>query len=79
MQLYCDTCQRFLADRLVEGICPNKTCNALARGDQCEICSTMLNPTELIEPKCKVRCPVLRFFLSINTLIEACIVSLSQH
>ncbi|GJN02112.1 hypothetical protein PR202_ga19434 [Eleusine coracana subsp. coracana] len=53
-QLYCDTCQRFLADRLVEGICPNKTCNAPARGDQCEICSTMLNPTELIEPKCKV-------------------------
>ncbi|TVU14947.1 hypothetical protein EJB05_38444 [Eragrostis curvula] len=53
-ELYCDTCQKFLADRLVEGICPNKTCNAPARGDQCEICSTMLNPTELIEPKCKV-------------------------
>ncbi|KAG2553788.1 hypothetical protein PVAP13_9KG622000 [Panicum virgatum] len=53
-QLYCDTCQRFLADRLVEGTCPNKVCNAAARGDQCETCSTLLNPTELIDPKCKV-------------------------
>ena len=54
LQLYCDTCQRFLADRLVEGTCPNKVCNAAARGDQCETCSTLLNPTELIDPKCKV-------------------------
>ncbi|CAL4938253.1 unnamed protein product [Urochloa decumbens] len=53
-QLYCDTCQRFLADRLVEGTCPNKACNASARGDQCETCSSLLNPTELIDPKCKV-------------------------
>ncbi|AQL08647.1 Methionine--tRNA ligase cytoplasmic [Zea mays] len=53
-QLYCDTCQKFLADRLVEGTCPNKVCNASARGDQCETCSTLLNPTELIDPKCKV-------------------------
>ncbi|KAL6867594.1 hypothetical protein ACP4OV_015618 [Aristida adscensionis] len=52
-QLYCDMCQRFLADRLVEGTCPNKVCNAPARGDQCENCSAMLNPTELIDPKCK--------------------------
>ncbi|KAL5679624.1 hypothetical protein ACJX0J_006009, partial [Zea mays] len=53
-QLYCDMCQKFLADRLVEGTCPNKVCNASARGDQCETCSTLLNPTELIDPKCKV-------------------------
>jgi len=54
-QLYCDTCQRFLADRLVEGACPTQGCtNKAARGDQCDQCSHMLNPTELIDPKCKV-------------------------
>ncbi|KAG2661262.1 hypothetical protein PVAP13_1KG494300 [Panicum virgatum] len=54
-QLYCDTCQRFLADRLVEGACPTQGCtNKAARGDQCDKCSHMLNPTELIDPKCKV-------------------------
>ena len=55
LQLYCDTCQRFLADRLVEGKCPTEGCNyEAARGDQCENCSKLLNPTELIDPKCKV-------------------------
>lgn len=54
-QLYCDTCQRFLADRLVEGTCPTLDCNYdSARGDQCEKCGKLLNPTELKDPKCKV-------------------------
>ncbi|XP_074571244.1 putative methionine--tRNA ligase isoform X1 [Curcuma longa] len=53
-QLYCDTCQRFLADRLVEGTCPTLNCNyESARGDQCENCGKLLNPTELRDPKCK--------------------------
>ncbi|XP_020584174.1 probable methionine--tRNA ligase [Phalaenopsis equestris] len=54
-QLYCDTCERFLADRLVEGTCPRTNCNyESARGDQCEKCGNLLNPTELQDPKCKV-------------------------
>ncbi|XP_010495831.1 PREDICTED: methionine--tRNA ligase, cytoplasmic [Camelina sativa] len=54
-QLYCDTCKKFLADRLVEGSCPFKGCNYdSARGDQCEKCGKLLNPTELKDPKCKV-------------------------
>ncbi|XP_009619836.1 probable methionine--tRNA ligase [Nicotiana tomentosiformis] len=54
-QLYCDTCKKFLADRLVEGNCPTPGCNYdSARGDQCEKCGKLLNPTELMEPKCKV-------------------------
>ncbi|KAK6122810.1 hypothetical protein DH2020_043453 [Rehmannia glutinosa] len=54
-QLYCDTCNRFLADRLVEGNCPKHGCNYdCARGDQCENCGKALNPTELLDPKCKV-------------------------
>ncbi|KAF3971362.1 hypothetical protein CMV_005037 [Castanea mollissima] len=54
-QLYCDTCKRFLADRLVEGTCPKEVCNyQSARGDQCENCGSLLNPTELKDPRCKV-------------------------
>ncbi|KAJ8774288.1 hypothetical protein K2173_009719 [Erythroxylum novogranatense] len=54
-QLYCDTCHKFLADRLVEGSCPTEGCNYdSARGDQCEKCGKLLNPTELKDPRCKV-------------------------
>lgn len=40
----------FLADRYVTGECPN--CENNAKGDQCEHCSKLLNPTDLINPKC---------------------------
>eukprot|EP00252_Welwitschia_mirabilis_P007445 TRINITY_DN1880_c0_g1_i1.p1 TRINITY_DN1880_c0_g1~~TRINITY_DN1880_c0_g1_i1.p1 ORF type:complete len:813 (-),score=184.82 TRINITY_DN1880_c0_g1_i1:280-2718(-) len=54
-QLYCDSCNRFLADRFVEGTCPTSGCGYEdARGDQCENCGKLLNPTELIKPRCKV-------------------------
>jgi methionyl-tRNA synthetase len=52
-QLHCKPCDKFLADRLVKGICP-KCQYADAKGDQCDGCGSMLNPTELIEPKCSV-------------------------
>ncbi|MHB9294475.1 Methionine--tRNA ligase [Pillotina sp. SPG140] len=52
-QLRCGTCQRFLADRYVYGICPH--CGyGEARGDQCEACGTLLDPTDLKEPQCAV-------------------------
>ena len=50
-QLYCEPCNRFLADRYVRGTCPH--CGyAEARGDQCENCGKLLDPTELKAPKC---------------------------
>lgn len=52
-QLFCEKCQLFLADRYVEGTCPFCT-YADARGDQCDKCSKLINPTELKDPKCKV-------------------------
>lgn len=52
-QLYCPTCKRFLADRYVDGTCP-KCGSTSARGDQCDACQSLLEPTELIEPKCHV-------------------------
>jgi methionyl-tRNA synthetase len=50
-QLYCAQCGRFLADRFIRGICPN--CGSgEARGDQCEACGKLLDPTDLKEPRC---------------------------
>jgi methionyl-tRNA synthetase len=52
-QLFCDHCQRFLADRYIEGTCPN--CNTPgAYGDQCEHCGHLLEPTALLDPVCKI-------------------------
>ncbi|MDR1025358.1 MAG: methionine--tRNA ligase [Treponema sp.] len=60
-QLHCDHCGRFLADRYVRGVCPH--CGYTnARGDQCESCGKLLDPTELREPRCSVcgAAPVLK-------------------
>jgi len=52
-QLFCLDCQKFLADRYVEGICPH--CGyPHARGDQCDNCGRTLDPVELIDPHCKI-------------------------
>ncbi|HVN47319.1 MAG TPA: methionine--tRNA ligase [Bacteroidota bacterium] len=52
-QLFCEKDNMFLADRYVEGTCPNCK-SAQARGDQCENCGTWLNQIDLIDPKCKI-------------------------
>ncbi|KAI4871650.1 hypothetical protein NFI96_019898 [Prochilodus magdalenae] len=60
-QLRCENCQRFLADRFVEGVCPH--CRyPEARGDQCDKCGRLINAVELKEPQCKVcrQTPVVR-------------------
>ncbi len=52
-QLYCKSCDRFLADRYVNGTCPH--CDYQdARGDQCEDCGKLLEPEELKNPRCGV-------------------------
>jgi methionyl-tRNA synthetase len=60
-QHYSEALGKFLADRLVEGVCP-KCGYEDARGDQCDGCGTLLNPSELVKPRCKVTgtAPVLR-------------------
>uniref|UniRef100_A0A8D0A3L8 Methionine--tRNA ligase, cytoplasmic n=1 Tax=Sander lucioperca TaxID=283035 RepID=A0A8D0A3L8_SANLU len=60
-QLRCEKCQRFLADRFVEGICPHCSYPE-ARGDQCDKCGRLINAVELREPQCKVcrQTPVVR-------------------
>jgi len=50
---YCAKCDRFLPDRYIEGECPN--CHFKdARGDQCDECGQILDPKDLINPRCKI-------------------------
>jgi methionyl-tRNA synthetase len=50
-QYFCTSCDTFLADRLIIGECP-KCGYEEARGDQCDNCGTLLDPTELKNPQC---------------------------
>ncbi|KAH0552663.1 methionine--tRNA ligase, cytoplasmic isoform X1 [Cotesia glomerata] len=69
-QLRCEGCEKFLADRFVEGICPDCKYED-ARGDQCDGCGHLINATELINPRCKLcnQTPVVKtsehFFLDL--------------
>jgi methionyl-tRNA synthetase len=52
-QLYCPKCDRFLPDRFVEGTCPHCGYDS-ARGDQCDSCGKLLEPTNLLQPRCAI-------------------------
>lgn len=51
-QAYCRKCCKVLTDRYVVGTCPS--CGGKARGDQCDLCGTVLEPESLISPVCSV-------------------------
>ncbi|KAK3365674.1 methionyl-tRNA synthetase [Lasiosphaeria ovina] len=74
-QPFCEKHEGFLADRFVEGTCPRPGCGYEdARGDQCDKCGNLLDPFELINPRCKLdgATPVPRdtahFFLRLDKL-----------
>ncbi|MCS7107935.1 MAG: methionine--tRNA ligase [Sulfolobales archaeon] len=48
---FCDFDRIYLPDRFVVGTCPHCGYED-ARGDQCDSCGSLLNPEELISPKC---------------------------
>lgn len=60
-QLYSEKSQMFLADRFIRGTCPNCGYED-ARGDQCEHCGKLLDPTDLIDPRSAIdgSVPVVR-------------------
>ncbi|XP_019851279.1 PREDICTED: methionine--tRNA ligase, cytoplasmic-like isoform X2 [Amphimedon queenslandica] len=52
-QLLCTSCDKYLADRFVEGICPF-CAYPDARGDQCDKCGKLINAVELKSPRCSI-------------------------
>lgn len=51
-QAYCENCKTSLADRFVIGTCP--LCGEKARGDQCDVCGSVLEPETLRNPTCSL-------------------------
>jgi len=74
-QFYSESEGRFLPDRYIEGVCPKCGYDG-ARGDQCDNCKSLLDPTDLINPRSKNdgSTPVLRetehFYLDLQKLNE---------
>ncbi len=74
-QFFSETEGRFLPDRYIEGVCPKCGYDG-ARGDQCDNCKSLLDPTDLINPRSKNdgSTPVLRetehFYLDLQKLNE---------
>lgn len=52
-QQYCEKHDGFLADRFVEGTCPECGYDD-ARGDQCDKCGKLIDAIDLINPRCKI-------------------------
>jgi methionyl-tRNA synthetase len=62
-QAYCPQCRRFLPDRYVEGTCPY--CHfPQARGDQCDECGRTMNPSDLLDLRCRLCSATPRFEVS---------------
>lgn len=83
-RLFSLTENRFLEDRYVEGTCPVCKFEG-ARGDQCDNCGSLLNATELIDPRSKGdgSTPVLRetehYFLDLTQFREPLARYLENH
>jgi methionyl-tRNA synthetase len=83
-QFYSETEKRFLPDRYIEGTCP-KCGYEGARGDQCDNCKSLLDPTDLVNPRSKNdgSVPVLRetehFYLDLVQLNEDVLDYLSDN
>ena len=50
-QDFCETCNCFLSDREIVGICQH--CGGKSTGDQCEVCAASLDSNEVLDKHCK--------------------------
>ena len=75
-QFFSPSQERFLPDRYIEGTCPKCGYEA-ARGDQCDNCKSLLDPTDLINPRARNDNSALElretehFFLGLADLSES--------
>ena len=82
-QAFCDQCGAALADRFIIGRCPG--CGGQARGDQCEACGDVLDPENLLDPKCSLcgNTPVFRLsrhlFIAISKMEKELTAFIDAH
>jgi methionyl-tRNA synthetase len=83
-QTYCQECERFLADRYIEGECPH--CGyEHARGDQCENCGKIYDSKDLINARCSLcgGIPIIRktahLFLDLPQFEERLLSFIEDH
>jgi methionyl-tRNA synthetase len=71
-QAFCNVCNQFLPDRFIVGVCPN--CGNRAKGDQCDVCGVLLEPSNLNNRSCSIcgETPVFKasehFYLALSRL-----------
>lgn len=58
-QMYCPTCDLYLADRYLQGVCYHDGCRGsgtrvVANGDQCDKCGNLIDPFEFKEVWCSL-------------------------
>jgi len=66
-QAFCEKCNTALADRFVVGKCPD--CGENSRGDQCDACGIVMDPENLLEPKCSICATGIIFRLTTHLFI----------
>ena len=83
LQAYCGTCNKYLPDRLLSGICP--VCGKNTLGDQCEHCGSVFESSDIRNPKCG-QCgsepefiPTKHLYLAISKLKEVLIDLLEKR
>ena len=83
-QLYCASCDKFLADRYITGTC-YECDHPGARGDECPSCGAWLEPLKIKSPKCQIcqSTPVARstrhWYLKLGDFKEKLHAWLDQH
>lgn len=85
LQAYSNADHRFLPDRYVFGTCP-KCGYAAARGDQCESCTSLLDPTDLLNPRSALSNsddldfrPTQHLFLKLDALTDDIRTWIAEH
>jgi len=69
-QYKCASCNRFLADRYIKGVC--YVCSAITKGDQCDACGTVIDVDKLKQLWCAVcsnipvKCKTDHLFLTLE-------------
>lgn len=83
LQAFCETCNKFLPDRLLIGECPN--CGNDTKGDQCEVCGNIFESIEIIRPHCSqcgeapIFTPTRHLYIAISKLEKQLIELLNNR